>query len=503
MKCPKCGFELEEGLLYCETCGEEIRIVPDFEPEIENSIIETLSTVAEEIGLDNRLEETGTREGDVSFGKKSSREAQQSVRGKRRKVSQGRTEERQARNGLIVSICSFLGVLFLSVVIGVQMYCAYSVPYQIDRAKEYSDQGDYAKAAAYMTKADELMPDNADIRYTLAGYCDLNQEQDKAVSILISMIQSDRYTVEEKERCYERVISILDEQGKYQEIVDLLQNSKEASLITQFQSYLAMEPEFSVPEGSYREVIPLKLSSNTSGKIYYTLNGSKPTRTSKIYTAPVFLETGDYVVSAMFVNDYGIESGIVSNSYHIDLLVPDPPEIALYSGLYVEPALIEVTASAEGEMIYYTTNGNDPTRDSTRYTGPLPMPLGRTVFKFVVISPEGVSSQVMTREFEFRLITDITISVAVRNLMYAMVDRRVLMDISGRAFGMTGYYEYRFDSLIEIPNKGLYYKMDEYFGEEKEKKEKTEHLYAVSVYEGFPNRLVYNELGEMELIPLD
>lgn len=46
MKCPHCGNELKEGYLICEKCGEEIRIVPDFEPEIENSITETLSTLA-------------------------------------------------------------------------------------------------------------------------------------------------------------------------------------------------------------------------------------------------------------------------------------------------------------------------------------------------------------------------------------------------------------------------------------------------------------------------
>ena len=38
MVCPSCGCEMAEGHLYCETCGNEIRIVPDFEPEIENSI---------------------------------------------------------------------------------------------------------------------------------------------------------------------------------------------------------------------------------------------------------------------------------------------------------------------------------------------------------------------------------------------------------------------------------------------------------------------------------
>ena len=46
MKCPNCGNELKEGHLICEICGEEIQIVPDFEPEIENRMTETLSTLA-------------------------------------------------------------------------------------------------------------------------------------------------------------------------------------------------------------------------------------------------------------------------------------------------------------------------------------------------------------------------------------------------------------------------------------------------------------------------
>ena len=49
MKCPDCGTEIADDHLYCDKCGMEIQMVPDFEPEIENSITETLSTDAEEI----------------------------------------------------------------------------------------------------------------------------------------------------------------------------------------------------------------------------------------------------------------------------------------------------------------------------------------------------------------------------------------------------------------------------------------------------------------------
>ena len=45
MNCQKCGASLPPGCLYCEECGNEYQIVPDFEPEIENSMAESLSDV--------------------------------------------------------------------------------------------------------------------------------------------------------------------------------------------------------------------------------------------------------------------------------------------------------------------------------------------------------------------------------------------------------------------------------------------------------------------------
>ncbi len=570
MKCPKCGFELADGQLYCESCGAEIQIVPDFEPEIENSIIESLSTVAEEIEMSRRRDDElaegdsegntedniegniednkegktegnneghiegnneGHIEGIIELNEKDNRKGHKRVnhKGNNKGKKEGRQEadqernpegsregrqvtasagdssakeESQSRAGLIISISSFFGVIILSLIIGVRMYHTYSTPYQIEKAKEYADAGDYQKAVEYMEKADALLPEKADILYTKAIYHYLNQEPEAAIGILVPMTQSDRYTVEEKEKCYERIIEILDEQERYQEISDLLRSCENEALVTRFQSYLAMEPEFSIASGSYREVIPLKLSSNTSGKIYYTLNGSKPSVNSNVYTAPIFLESGDYIVSALFVNDYGLESQIVRHSYYIDLMVPDPPEIALFSGLYVEPTMIEVTVPPDCE-VYYTTNGNVPTADSTRYTAPIFMPLGRAEFTFITISAEGVSSDTVTRSFEFRLISDITEAVAVENIMQALVDRRVLIDMSGKVLGMDGYFVYQYDTMIVIPDKGLYYKIDEYYREGSNGTlEKTEHLYAVEAYQGTPNRLIYNEQGQMDLISL-
>ena len=49
MNCPKCGKELLEGQLYCENCGGEINLVPEFETEIEKSMAESIQSIIEDV----------------------------------------------------------------------------------------------------------------------------------------------------------------------------------------------------------------------------------------------------------------------------------------------------------------------------------------------------------------------------------------------------------------------------------------------------------------------
>ena len=49
MKCQKCGATLLGGHLYCDVCGAEYQIVPDFEPELEISMAKSLSGLSESI----------------------------------------------------------------------------------------------------------------------------------------------------------------------------------------------------------------------------------------------------------------------------------------------------------------------------------------------------------------------------------------------------------------------------------------------------------------------
>ena len=48
MRCPNCNEEIEDGFLYCKKCGTEIRIVPDYNPIVEDALSGTLKDIFDE-----------------------------------------------------------------------------------------------------------------------------------------------------------------------------------------------------------------------------------------------------------------------------------------------------------------------------------------------------------------------------------------------------------------------------------------------------------------------
>ena len=481
MKCPHCGNEMLEGHLICETCGEEIRIVPDFEPEIENRITETLSTlVAGQDGEGSTEKKQADTETEDTF-----------------------TEaEDTASDGRKAWVIASLVLFFLVALVTYSAYAYHirTVDYQIDKAREYAENGSYAEAIACLEAAYEENPSRAELLFQEADYYYVQQDHEAALQVLFRIIESSRFAYEEIEEAYNKIITIYANQEEYGQINELLRSCPEPDIVNMFQSYLAMEPEFSYVEGSYAEVIPLKLSSNTSGTIYYTTDGSTPTKYSQIYTAPLFLEDGEHTISAFFVNDYGIESEIVTKNYMINLSVPNAPEVELYSGEYTEPMMI-VAEGVEGCKIYYTTDESEPTADSVPYTGPIPMPLGKTLFKFVNISEEGVSSEVTMRTYTLRLRNAIPTDQAVAKLVERLVETGYLEDASGQSKRLSGVLSYQFSSVLGISGSG-YYTINEYYDDGTGILNRTDKVFLVQIHTGEAAQLGYDEDGEFVAVAL-
>ncbi len=485
MKCPKCGYEWTEGHLYCDNCGEEFRIVPDFEPEIEEEMNETLSTLLVELAQEEmpELEEKG----------------KDKERIKKQKSMPHKVRRRKLWMAAAIVFCIFAASIGIA---GVYWHRNYSLSYQIGKAKECAQGGQYTQAIIYLEKARTLDGENGEILFLMADYYYIQEKYELAIDTLIEIVEAEeRYSEAEVESAYDKVISIYSKMENYQAIHELLSDCTNEAVVNLFQQFIAKPPEFSFVEGNYEEVLPLKLSANTSGKIYYTLDGSTPDEKSEIYTAPIFLETGEYTVKACFINDYGVKSDIVSNTYRIDVLIPAAPEVSVYSGDYYEPYVIEAQAP-ENCNIYYTTDSTDPTADSTLYTSAIPMPLGKSVYKFVAISEEGVASEITMRTYKLTLHTEITVDMAISNVIQALIHADVLLDDQGNMRGMSGRNVYKLNSVMRIGENGDYYIIYEYYEDATGIQTRTERIYGVNIQSGAACRVTYDETGKIVLVDI-
>lgn len=488
MLCPQCGAQMKEGKLYCEQCGAEIRIVPDYEPELENSIRETLSTVAEEIRPEASKESDPEKERNRQIEEEFLKES---------RIFHGIT----SRKRILITVLGAVLMTLLLVLLVTFIYQKYSVSYQLDRAESAMDAEQYEQALMYLERARKL--DVNDSKLTLLeAQCHIGLgDQGYAAELLEEAVTARVMDEDTLNRCYDLLIPILDTQEEYERINGLLLLANDTKLQTRFSQYLAMKPEFGYATGNYEQVISLKITANTTGTIYYTTDGSVPDQSSEVYTVPLLLDPGEHRIRAVFVNDYGIVSEEAENYYLIDVAVPEKPQVSLESGEYHEPCTIEVTSADEGK-IYYTTDGSNPTENSLLYTQPIDMPLGRTNYRFVVISEDQVMSEVVYRSYDLELNTLVTVNVAVDSVKRALMEQHVLKDMQGKSFEIEGIYVYEYETLVEIPDLGYYYKLNEYV-QENGVRTPTGRLYAVEVYSGVPNRLVYYENGQMGIIPLN
>ena len=481
MKCPKCGHELNEDHLICEICGEEIQIVPDFEPEIENSITETLSTLA------------ALQEGEAT--EEITREDEE------KEEKQIYKPDKPLESGRKIWVIASLISIFVVAVVSYSAYAYHirTMDYQMNKAREYAANGSYAEAIAYLENAYERYPDVAQILFMEADYYYLQQDNDSAAQVLYRIVERGDFPYEDLEEAYSKIVAIYANQGLYGQINELLRNCPETRIVTMFQSYLPGEPEFNYTEGNYDEVIPLKLSSGAAGTIYYTMDGTAPTQDSSVYTAPLFLDAGEYTIRAIFVNDYGIESEIVTKTYSISLPVPNPPEIELYSGEYTEPSMITVER-IEGCRVYYTTDGSDPTVDSVPYTDPIPMPLGTSTFNFVNIDEEGMSSEVTTRTYTLKLRDAIPTEQAVTNLVNRLIEIGYLEDVEGHNNRQSGTLSYRFSSVLRIGEADDYYTINEFYDSGTGILSGTDNVFLVNIHTGVAAQLGYDDNGEFMAI---
>lgn len=102
-----------------------------------------------------------------------------------------------------------------------------------------------------------------------------------------------------------------------------------------------------------------ELSLSSKGKaIYYTTDGTEPTEASTQYTAPIQIGEGTTTVSAVSINEEGVPSIVVTKTYVVEFPVADAPAVSPSTGYYERPMQITVQVPS-GYTAYYTISSAD------------------------------------------------------------------------------------------------------------------------------------------------
>jgi hypothetical protein len=138
---------------------------------------------------------------------------------------------------------------------------------------------------------------------------------------------------------------------------------------------------FSPAGGNYSTPQTVVLSSLTDDAvIYFTVDGSVPdAETGTLYTEAIAI-SGNTTLRARGYNDPYVPTPVASATYAFDYPQVASPVFTPGSTTSTTPLEIEISTSTPDAVIYYTTDGSDPTQASTQYSAAITVPLNSTMF---------------------------------------------------------------------------------------------------------------------------
>lgn len=386
MKCRNCGYEIPSGELYCKRCGEEVRIVPDYNPlddMLTQQIKVSINGESDSVTPDKTYTRNMRNTGRTSHMTQSEREARRRQAEKRREI------KRKKRRRLLITMFAVF-VAFIAIVIVMYLNSYSGVVRKGNKALLSSE---YAVAQESFEKAIEKKPEQPDAYTGLSQVYIAKSDLNNAKKIFADAVSD----YPDNSALYKAYIQFYIDTNQALEIPKLLSKAND-KIQKSLDEYIVGKPEYSLDEKTvYDDVQQLTLTSSEK-TIYYTTDGTDPTFTSTKYNEPIQLDEGETIVKAMSVNENGIPGLFEEKVYVIELPIEDAPAVSPSTGQYSESMKIEIKVP-EGYDAYYTMDGSTPTTASKKYAGPINMPESDTLFKAILVNANGRASGVTTRNY--------------------------------------------------------------------------------------------------------
>ena len=161
----------------------------------------------------------------------------------------------------------------------------------------------------------------------------------------------------------------------------------------------AATPTASPAAGTFSSAQTVTLADATSGAtIRYTTDGSTPTGSSAIYSAPITVSSSKTINAIATAPGYA-QSAQLTAAYAIQQAqAAATPVASPVGGAYTGTQTVTLTDSTPGSVIHYTVDGTTPTAASSVYTSPITVSATQTVSAIAVAS-SYTNSSVLTSTY--------------------------------------------------------------------------------------------------------
>ncbi len=191
-------------------------------------------------------------------------------------------------------------------------------------------------------------------------------------------------------------------------------NGKISDIEGQRYTFVLPKPTITITPASGNYFNPITVSITPSGttapyQIYYSTDGSTPTTSSALYTAPINITTAT-TIKAIARDANNQLSTVKSNNY--TFIIPAPMIIATPAGGNYPSGNVVVSITANSPRmpvtIFYTIDGSTPSVTSSTYSAPISFSgLNPVTLKYIGRDNEGRISTVDSQRYTFSPIPDI------------------------------------------------------------------------------------------------
>lgn len=335
MKCPRCGADMKEGQMYCEHCGREIQIVPEFDPALETSLHKALSDVGTQIA--EKASEDSKPETDA--GQSTVPEKQPSMKNRRK-------ERWKVFAGLFAAaaLCAGMSLIFWhhTPEYRYEKAAAQMKEKSYDSAAEllellveqdprnYEKQNDYAAINALMQSCPDVQIQSQYLDYmanppefdlqsgTYREAQNLKLIGNAAGTIYFT---TDGSVPDENSQVYTSPIPLKD--GGYEIKALFVNHYGIASDISSANYYIDISrpdaPYVTPLPGNYDKPVRIEVDVPDGCSVYYTMDKTEPTASSTRYEEPFWLPVGYSTFKFVTIAPDGVTGSVTECNYTLDL----------------------------------------------------------------------------------------------------------------------------------------------------------------------------------------